>query len=213
MKKLRYLIALVVIMASLPAFAEVEVKIIKLSCVLSEAIYAVPAGKVFIVEHVVFSDYWNDSSELKQLQIRPYSSIAGSMWQTTLTYNAVFTTLPRPLKMPAGSTIGVFIKDDSALKVYIYGLLVDAADIYAAIPSRIDNVALASSSSLSGEVVLASPRPSIVKIQKSTDLQQWSTDPAVRVSSTSAPAVKDIEVDISGTKGFLRSSARARQTE
>jgi len=211
-KPLLALFALVSIPSISPA--AVQAIQIRLSGASGDTSYTVPAGKVFILEHVAFAQYWADQSEQRRLFLRHGgTSSAGTIWTSDLFYGSDFNTLFRPLKMPAGVAISVPVSD-ALFRVYLYGLLVDEADLYASVPVEADTSEIAEVSgdrTLEGTLTMDSPRPVAIEAQSSNGLGTFSTDPQVEISATSSPAQKRFSAPLPALEDplFLRFSARA----
>ncbi len=219
MKTLRWLRVAIVtaVLAALfvpAANGEVEAKVVTLWCKSDKAMLLPESNKVFIVEHIVFNDAWKNSAEPMQLYLRPDASSGGSYFRSTLTYSVAFNTLTRPLRIPYRSGLAVNVSaNTTAYKVYIFGLLVDQEDLYAAIVSDIEEFGLASLSTLSGTLRLASPQPSILTVESSTALQQWVAERNARVRRTADTAQRafDIAIDPQDKSKFYRLKTRARR--
>jgi len=192
-----------------------------LDCGDSYYSYRPPVGKVFIVEHVMFNDAWLNSELTMAVELIPEGSGENSEWMSSMQFSTTWNTLPRPIRLPRSVTIAVNILEDipfnADYKCYLFGLLVDEADLYASVPSEIMEFERASASSLAGSIALASPRSSVVKMESSSDLVDWQPAANVTIKQESSPHQREFTVDTSGQPGdgrtFFRAKARARSSE
>ncbi len=177
-------------------------------------LWEVPADKVFILEHVAFSDYWDAVAADKSLNIRHAgNSVGGQIWTTTLNYSSNFNTLFRPLKLPAGSAISAPYLDNGSLIVFVYGLLVDVSDLYASVPVEQQPTAehQVPEGELAGSFRLASPRPVDIDAETSTDLESWQADDSVAVTPATDRRTLNYSLPLGNLDNplFVRFSARA----
>ncbi len=88
--------------------------------------YTVPSGKQFVLETVVFPNYWTSQSEDRRLIFRHGGpSITGSVWDTTQTYFANWNRQNPPTRIPAGISISAPFLNDSLFQIFLYGRLLD----------------------------------------------------------------------------------------
>jgi hypothetical protein len=137
----------------------------------------------------------------------------GSIWQTTVRYSLAYNTLARPLRVPATKAVTITQYDNSFFRCWLYGLLVDLEDLYAAVPATIQDVQGATlpngDTLLQGTISLASSRPAAVRVMGSDDLENWQPESGAQVANTGSPATKTLLFDSQEPKRFLRAEARA----
>lgn len=136
--------ALLLVLPFSPLQADVEALQIRLTANFSsDFYYSVPNGKVLIIEQIIFNDYWDNSANDKEIRIRREGiSFAGQTCCTTLSYNGANNSLLRPLKLPGGTAIAVQSLGNDSYRCYVYGLLADSADLFAAKQHSIEKVGL-----------------------------------------------------------------------
>jgi hypothetical protein len=208
-----------VVMIATHVGAVVVPHVLLLDCGDSDSSYRPPTGKVFIIEHIMFNDEWLNSEQLMAVELIP-DGTQQSRWISTMPFSATWNTLARPIKVPHTITIAVNtrvnIPYESDYKCFIFGMLVDEADLYAAVPSEIIEFDRESTSSLVGSIALASPRPSIVKMESSADLLNWQSAANASIMQQSSPHQREFAVDPTGQPGesstFWRAKARARSS-
>ncbi len=147
--------------------------------------YTVPTNKVLLIENLAitqkdepdfpvhFSYFslsinWNGTSRL--LRFNP---------DTGAPLGTLFLTLPKPLKLRAGAVVSIEINnsqvsswDSQSACLCVIGILIDPADLYASIETQSDEM-LCRNGTFSYAVLAASPRPGKIKLQGSTDLEEW----------------------------------------
>jgi hypothetical protein len=197
----------------LPSIARAEVNAvgIELKSEIGSSTYVVPDGKALIVEHVAFSDSW--IGKPFAIVIRFSANAAGAMFMTTITYNQKWNSLLRPIRLPAGKGVSIQTGYGVVFKCFLYGLLVDEADLYAGVPAKIDSLQVVSSESgqqVSGQVELRSPRPSHVVIQQTETLGQWQTASALVQGSAASPSQKSFAMNVPSAthQAFFRAHGR-----
>jgi len=167
--------------------------------------YTVPTGKVLVVEHAVIM---TTDSALR------YTPPGATLRVSLVGSSSGFTSFQPTFKAPAGALFeaeGLQAQHDA--NGMLFGLLVDPADLYAAIPGEIDWLT-SGVAGLRGEVRLGSPQPRQVKLETSSNLLQplWEHDPLVKVEPdsdkrkapfTAPPVTEPVE--------FYRVNARARR--
>jgi len=173
----------------------------------SNLTYTVPAGKVFILEHVGFSTTWTQS---RKIHIVP---LKGTDFASTveLSFGKSFNTLDRPLKLPTGTKVAS-VNTMTNEECILFGVLADNTDLYAAIASELTNPAL-DGGFLSADLVLDSPRPAVVTAESTAQLDpsDWREDVGA-VTATTEPGIRRVRVDPGASRSkFVRASARARQ--
>jgi len=208
------LLALLSLLFISSAEAEVEAVQIQLNGGSGNTTYTVPAGKVLILEHIIFVDWWDTRGEDKRIFIRHGgSSIGGPVWDTTQNYSSKWNQLLRPLRFPAGKSLGCPFLDDSSFKIFLYGRLADQADLFAKIDSKIKDSAVSvnnTTKTLTGTVNLASARPAKITLEESSDLKTWTMLDDLALSPDLSFALAK---PASTSKHFVRSVARARPEE
>jgi len=175
----------------------------------SNLAYKVPAGKVFILQHVGFSTSWTPS---RKIHIVPPK---GTDFASTveLSFGKSFNTLDRPLKLPTGTKVAS-VNTQINEECILFGVLADNTDLYAAIASELTNPAL-DGGLLWADLVLDSPRPAVVTAESTVQLHpsDWREEVGA-VTATAEPRMHRVRVDAgaSGSK-FVRASARARPAD
>ena len=178
-------------------------------------IYEVPAGKVLVVEHVIFPQYWDDHAQPKSITIRHGgASTAGTIWDTQVTYSANFNTLFRPLKLPAGTAIAAPYLGNSSYLLFLYGLLVDEADLYASVPASLKQLQHHNNGGtevIEGTLELSSARPAAIRSRQSDDLKTWQDAPDVTIGRGATTRQRDFSYDVPIGKDryFMELSAHA----
>ena len=119
--------------------------------------YTVPAGKILLVD--CLSSFGAN-----------YAEVGGGRMNF---YNAAAITFPRPLKLSAGQQITNSFSSTST--VSYWGTLIDVADLYVAIPAKMNSISI-SNKSVVGKIAIDSKQPALVRIEKSQDLKSWITD-------------------------------------
>lgn len=174
--------------------------------------FAVPAGKVLIVENMQYGTNWDQSAQLliqngtgsftiKSQDFCPGLACSGPYDQYTLAF---------PLKFPEGWTINGMRTGFPANKstdLWIFALLVDASDLYASLPNRIDSISLQGSKVTLG-VQTASARPAQISVEKSADpAKGWRPARDAVVSRTTNSTQYAVTLPAEGSKEFFRSKA------
>lgn len=204
--------------SAVTSFAEVEAVQIRIQASSGDTIYEVPPGKVLIVEHICFVDYWDHQNEPKRIFLRHGGAgAAGLAWSTTQTYTSSWNQLLRPLRLPAGTGLSCPVLGDGAFQICIYGRLADEGDLFAAVGGRIKDIEMSEQGTdriLQARVELDSPRPSHVQVEKSGDLVTWTDAPGAEATRT-APGELEITLPVaeSEDKQFARVVARALPEE
>jgi len=198
----------------LSANAEVEAIQIRIKAGGDQIVYSVPPGKVLILEHIIFTDYWDNQNEDKKIVIRHGgANTTGPVWNTTKSYSANWNQLMRPLRIPSGKAIAAPYLDNGSLIIFLYGKLADEGDLFAKVDTNIKGTATkvdGETKTLVGTVELASNRPSQVKLEQSSDLRNWNTlDPVNQVTTNSLAFLASSEKP----RQFIRASARALPEE
>lgn len=211
------MIASVTALAINPLTASVEafklVLAANYSSISTPSVYVVPSGKVLILEHIAFPDYWDNRGQAKSIKLRHGGgSIGGMVWDTEISYTANFNTLFRPLKLPTNTALAAPSLGDSLFLIMFYGLLVDEADLYASVPVQLKNIYVDSNSSgesLEATLELGSTRPAAIEGSHSDDLVIWQETPLTAIRALSNE--RRLSFMLSGVTDplFLRFSAHA----
>lgn len=125
----RVSVVILVLFLFLPAsigLAASEAVQIRLSGDSGRTRYIVPAGKVLILEHVMFSDYWEGQSEPFQISVSHSLNPAGTAWSSEMNFYSTVNPLPRVLRVPAGTALTMPNLGSILYKTFLYGTLVDA---------------------------------------------------------------------------------------
>lgn len=213
----------------LPALAEVEAVVLTLTSSSANRSYAPPAGKVLIIEHVMFPQVWADQGWERTFYVRPRSTIGANFnragtdgeklvlpdtyFQVKTVYRSDWNMLSRPLRVPAPSSIHID-SNNAFLQCFIMGRLVDQDDLFASIESEVKDVRLAEPAgapTLLVDVAVPTKRPAKVRVETSEDLQSWATSNAGRQRSPG-----EIELRFSplvGQARFIRAAARVAPEE
>ncbi len=169
--------------------------------------YVVPEGKVLILEHVAFSDTWTGKPTALRIQfsINP----VGPVWTTTITYSQNWNSLLRPIRIPAGKAAAIDSSYGGTYQCFLYGLLVDEADLYAGVPAAIQGLQVAEGpdgQQVTGRIELQSPQPSHVVVQQTEDLDLWENAFATVQATELSPAQKTFSVNLPSDtqKAFFR---------
>jgi hypothetical protein len=193
----------------IPSITRAAVKAtgIYLSSTTTSYRYVVPEGKVLILEHVAFCDTWTG----KPMALRIQFSInpVGPVWTTTMTYSQNWNSLLRPIRIPAGKAAAIDTSYGGNYLCFLYGLLVDEADLYAGVPAAIQGVQVAGSPDgqlVTGHIELQSPQPSHVVVQQTENMNQWQNAFATVQATDLSPAQKTFSVNLPSDtkKAFLR---------
>lgn len=163
--------------------------------------YSVPSGKSLYIEHIFLSSTNANVYYIKQ--------VALSMTVCVVAEDQTMTSFHPAIKLNSGITLWV-----STNFAIIYGLLVDNADVYAAVPSEFKSTQYAVDGGIEGTIGLSSPRPSIVKMEISADMQNWQKDPDnVSVTRSSEPGQWNYTATGSNDVAFFRARARGRRPQ
>ena len=119
-------IAMAMLLLAGVAKAASEVVQIRLSGDSTQVQYKVPTGKVLIVEHIDFCDYWVGQADPLEVWISHSTNPSGSVWSSNLTFVNAHNYLLRPLRLPAGAAITMPYFGSVLFKTFLYGVLIDA---------------------------------------------------------------------------------------
>lgn len=173
--------------------AEVQLVTFKLTKGGTES-YEVPPDKIFIFE-------WS----------APEFNVLPANVQAELPVGIIGVAVSR--KFVGGTTFRVTAISSEGSTIIMTGLLIDSEDLYAAaVPSQFGQPIVASGE-MSVVLEQSSPRPSEVKVESSTDLENWSPDPTATVKNTADKTESEVTVAIDEQKKFVRATVIARPTE
>ncbi len=188
MKKLLFLL-----LAVLPLYSfGIEPVIIELST--SGSSYNVPLEKILIIEH------------LKTQATRTiYLDVVVGSTTNSLSFDTedeaggygFAASLVRPIKIPSSAKI---VSKTPSYNITILGLLADPADLYASIETQSDGM-LCRNSNFSYDVLAASARPGKIKLQGSTDLEEWHPIVDATIAKID-PSSHSVSVPIAGNEKY-----------
>jgi hypothetical protein len=162
--------------------------------------FTVPAGKSLYVEHITLGD--------TNGYVFYVHAFAEASIECKLTMGEPLTSFQPSMKLGAGRTLQV----SSGLAI-LHALLVDTADVYAAVPCNIQSARLADIGTIEGVVGLSSPRPSIVNVEESVDVMNWLYSTNALVMRSSQPTQWNFTGASKDPTAFFRASARARRSQ
>ncbi len=197
--------------------ATVEPAIISLDD--SSSSYTIPTGKVFIVDSVL----WNVGTTLPddtsfQLSYHTLNRGSSSFVNFPVVVSTTFTDarlvpLSKPLFLKGGW--GVSLKPVAGVvtnEFMFIGRLADTADVYAQIPAQLENPGKGDGT-LMADLRLASPRPAMIKVEKSTDLAGF-TPAAATITATNSKSLAQLVIpDENERRLFMRAVATARPSD
>jgi hypothetical protein len=214
MKKISFAVLLTLLFACSNVDVQAAVRVVVLQFAGNDADYIVPTGKVLLIEHVIA--YLQNSSSVvvtiaAPAENKPNQTVTAG-WQFSASGQTV--TLARPLRASAGSAINAvpnYVPNPGT--IYIQGLLVDQADLYAAnLDMKVDGVALAGNR-LIEEVQLSSARPAFFHSSLSLDLRTWVDSLSQIVTKSAQPRVYDISTRLAPSDFRTFLTARAKTPE
>ncbi|HEV3410159.1 MAG TPA: hypothetical protein VG095_07685, partial [Chthoniobacterales bacterium] len=175
----------------------------------------VPAGKVLLIEHLI--TYFQTASTVVVEIAAPAENKANELVTTGWQFNTVNRqtyTLARPLRANAGSAVKALPNNvPNNGEIYVEGLLVDQADLYAAnLDVKVEGVSLAQGR-LTETVRLTSPRPAIFNSIVSSDLRNWVDNLSQIVTKSAQPGVYDISTQLASSEFHKFLSASAKTAE
>ena len=190
---------LISLSASMPCFGAVEAVLFHVTPTES---YAVPAGKVLIIERVAYTGPSPGAGSELRFQKGTNNFALGN-------FSDFDTGVSLPLKLPAGWTLqGTTNAFQGATDAWIFGLLVSPSDLFASAEHRIDQIAVNGGMASLG-IQMASPRPARVAVEKSSEADQgWSAAENAAVAPTADKTRYLATVPVHGQKVFLRTKAR-----
>ncbi|HEY8241547.1 MAG TPA: hypothetical protein VIH35_08870 [Kiritimatiellia bacterium] len=181
--------------------------------------YVVPTNKILVIENVYPSDPQQDlivehTSTSVRVDIRmsklEHVDDSGS---TVDQSGGLMLSFQPSLKIPGGWSLR--LHEDTfgdEITITIFGLLVDADDLYAGIPNEVGGFAR-SGGSLQTTVALDAGRQAIVKLEESDDLQAWieRTDIATTFGASHSELVLTTPLDPGTQQIFHRALLRSRR--
>lgn len=189
MKKLLF-----VLLAILPLCSfGIEPVIIELGT--SGSSYNVPADKILIIEHL----------KTRGIVKTIYLDIIVGTTTNSLTFDVedegggsgYAASLVRPIKVPLSARI---VSKTTSYNITILGLLVDPTDLYARIETQSEGI-LCRNESFSFDVLAVSPRPGKIKLQGSTDLEEWHPIVDATIAKID-PSSHSISMPIAGNEKY-----------
>lgn len=190
---------------SLNAYSGVEATNFLLQCDAggnATITYQTPPGKVLVLQHIIRESATSEvRCTLSQAGLLTYTLCSGSPEHTTFS----------PAYLIVGDAQGsgeLKLVNGSNNWAVVVGLLADQSDMYASIPSQFTDGMYANGNMTLG-VQLASARPSIMKIDKSSDLSSWL--PAQASIFNQGGGQLEAIVSANEPKQFFRAKARARK--
>ena len=177
--------------------------------------YTVPPGKVLLIEQLsawAAGNVPTTSRILVQTKIVTVSN-GGTLttdWGFPVSDKTQDVTLVRPLRIPAGGSIGIDFSGNAAYnEIHMMGMLIDAADLYAAnVSGAVQDVKVAGGE-LSTTLALTSPRPVRVSSETSSGLTAWSPNNSEQKQKTGTPGQWNVQTAASGDAKFMKLAARA----
>ncbi len=152
--------------------------------------YTVPTGKVLLVEHVSLSSDYSTTFAL-------IFEISEKSYRMTLSAETERHSFTRPIKVPEKTSITTNV---GSRTLSVFGLLVDASDLYASIQSETENI-ICQNGFFSMEVLATSPRPAVLGVKGSDDLLAWHDVPDVEIAKAN-PNTYSVTVPISDKKKY-----------
>ena len=194
------LTGLFIVASGTTARADIEVIIVSLRAdeVGLPNTWIVPSGKIFVIEWAVMDHLEDGVAELH---------LPGGGRINLVQFYNLERGNASP-KLPEGNVIIA-----TSGMVHFGGLLVDLEDIYAAaVPSEFKQTGVAAGQ-LAATLKQSSPRPTVVKVETSTDLQTWTPDPTATVANTSDKTEKQVTVAATTPRKFVRAKVISRAKE
>lgn len=167
--------------------------------------FTVPAGKVLLIENMLAQN----GIDVIVLQKGTNSVPLGAGWFCSgAGPGPGGCPLKLPLKIPEGWTIQANVQLwPPGADVWVFGVVEDSTDLYAALPNRIDTISVAGSAVSLG-IHTASAKPAQVSIEKSPDpAKGWVPATGAAVSRTANPTEYAATLPAEGAKEFFRAKA------
>ncbi len=169
--------------------------------------YAIPPGKYLMIRQISIATTSTDAN-IDIIDSGTGSGVA--MLYMTNGYQVV--SYNPPVIIPGSNTLHITQWPYAyVVNYYLFGMLVDPADLYAYVPSQFNSFGLSLANVTAG-VRLDSPRPARILMENSQDLQAWIARNDLRVQPTTNRAVYTVSdaVDRQNSR-FYRATARALQ--
>jgi len=207
-------IAGILLTLATPVRAEITPVILRLNETAPS--YAVPTNKVLLIEH----GYTGEASGAANivLLIQNGTNLNTGVRLDASWYRQVKTLNPS-MKIPSGWTMiatnfgnidGEGAPDPSIDNaVTLMGLLVDQQDLYAGIPHEIDQFRAAGGTGLV-RIDIASPRPRIIRVEKSSDLSTWTPLPEYAFVAPFGRQEQGLSVPADASHEFIRTRVRSK---
>ena len=191
--------ALVWLFASIPSFGAVETTLFHIT---TNDTFTVPDGKVLIIENFMSVE---GGTSKQRLEKGTNSFILG--FDDSREFGVRL-----PIKIPEGWTFRGFADVNGyTTDVWVFGLLVSPADLFAAASHRIDQIAVNGKMASLG-IQTASPRPARINVEKSSETDKgWIAAESAVVTPTTDKTRYTATVPVEGDKGFIRTKARPRE--
>jgi len=177
--------------------------------------YAIPNGKVLIIEHFFWALESDSTSQTIQVRPAAFPNGVGAFLLKFTDAPDSFTP-PRPMRVVGGGGANVSILKGGAADwrdVMIMGLLVDPEDLYAVnLKPEYDNHRIEGGRYVV-DAKFNSPRPRVTKVESSSDLQAFTADPSAEVQETTSPATATTSVVANSDRKFQKVVATTRETE
>lgn len=185
--------------------------------------YTVPAGKVLLIEHLEASFFDPDSEahgqplNLDTIRLTFTSGDNVHRWAFFKSnYYAGLVnsqSFSRPLKIPE-TTLIQFQQtrtDGYPAQIDIFGLLVASADLYAGIETQSEGM-LCQNGAFSFDVLASSARPSVIKLEGSSDLSEWHPISGGEIAKLNSNT-RSVSVPVGGNQRYFVKTALTSVTQ
>ena len=175
--------------------------------------YTVPAGKVLLLEHLLWRLEPDNSSQRISFRFPGAGNVHQQIFSSE---EPDITSYARPLRLSAGVSVSTLKNSAGAdwRDVTLIGLLVDPEDLYAAkIPFDLDGSLNSEGTAVAAAAKFSSPRPRAVKVVSSTNLEDFTEEEAATVTETADPSIAMVSAPVSGARSFVSLEAVAREVE
>jgi len=169
------------------------------------SVVSVPSGKAVVFDHM--------QSTARTVTVQMNYNTSGSGIDSTVGLLVItitnptpgyITALPAPLRLYAGWSVTNW----SSSSIYLFGLAMDADDLYAGVGNEIDTLGLAAGT-WAGGVQVDSPRPVVATVETSGDLKNWSVDEGINVQRGVEPDRLEFQAPSGDPDTFYRVRTRA----
>jgi hypothetical protein len=201
-------VAAIALICPAVAHAAIEAKVVYITSETNNPAngrtYTVPSNKVFVIENIITSER-DENLVITNTNVRIFFGL-----KRNETFEEIINLQPS-LKIPGGWTLT--IENSADVKIALFGLLVDAEDLYAGIGNSVGGLARTGSGTLQTTVGLDAGRQAIVKLQESLDLATWAerTDVASALGTSHAEHVITVPINTSVEEAFQRAMIRSRR--